>query len=63
MKNELIKLKRYRLYKGFTREKLAEELGISKFTLRSYEQGTRNIKTETLKKIAKILGCTVDELI
>lgn len=49
--------------KGLTREELAEKLGISKFTYRSYEQGVKMPSLPVLKLISVILHCKTDDLI
>ena len=60
---KLTKLKTKRLEKKITDEQMAEKLGIKTISDSFYEQGRRKPKPETLKKIALILGCTVDEII
>lgn len=48
---------------GFSQEKLAKKLGVKTNTICQYETGKRSPNIETLKKIAEVLGCSVDELI
>jgi transcriptional regulator with XRE-family HTH domain len=46
-----------------TQAQLAEQLGISYATLSGYETGKHDPKSETLVKIAKICGTSVDFLL
>lgn len=48
---------------GLKQPDLAEKLGIPLRTYRSYEQGTRDINTATLKTICETLGVSSDFLI
>ena len=59
-------LKRIRNEKNITREKLGELSGVSYRMIEKYEQGIRDInkaQAETLYKIAKVLECTIEDLI
>lgn len=46
-----------------TQEEASKKLSIGLRTYRSYEQGTRIPKIDTLKRIATEFGCKVDDLI
>lgn len=60
----LANLKKLRKQKGWSQEKLAREAGISYQTLIKIEQGRiKNPKLETLIKLAKALGVSIDKLI
>ena len=50
-------LKDYREKRKLSQEDLAEELKISVFTLRSYEQGKRRLSVEKAKELANKMGC------
>lgn len=65
MSSECLKnLKKLRNKKGWSQEKLAREAGISYQTLIKIEQGRiQNPKLETLIKLAKVLGVSLDELV
>lgn len=64
MNNEIGKnIKKYRIQKKFSREELAENLGISIHTLAKYEQGQRTPNIDTLKKIADALDIAMVEFI
>lgn len=64
MNNEIGKnIKKYRIQKNFSREELAENLGISIHTLAKYEQGQRTPNIDTLKKIADALDIAMVEFI
>ena len=60
------KLKEYRKKAGLTQPELAEKAGISHRTLQDYEQGQKPLegaRAITVLKIAKVLGCTIEDLI
>lgn len=56
-------LYKYRKAKGITQRELAEKLGVAQPTITQYETGARKPDIVTLKKLAKILGCTTDQLL
>ncbi|HEC92651.1 MAG TPA: XRE family transcriptional regulator [Candidatus Atribacteria bacterium] len=57
-------LKKLRQKKGWSQEKLAREADISYNTLIKIERGRiKNPKLETLIKLAKALGVSIDELV
>ena len=57
-------LKSLRKKKGWTQERLARESGISFHTLIKIENGRiKNPKLETLIKLAKALGVSIDRLV
>ena len=57
------KLKLLRLERGKTQEEVADELGISRGCLANYETGKRTPDGDMLKKLAKVLGVSVDFMI
>lgn len=57
------KIKIIRENNELTQKEAAKKLKIKLRTWKSYEQGTRNPKTSTLKRIATEFGCKVDDLI
>lgn len=59
----MIKLMIIRKQKKMTQGMLAERLGLSSATVSQYERGVRNPNIEILAKIAKVLECTVNDLI
>lgn len=62
--NRLKNVKILREKKGWTQEKLAQEAGISYQTLIKIEHGgIKNPRLETLIKIAKSLGVSVEKII
>ncbi|MBA7646660.1 hypothetical protein ES703_54426 [subsurface metagenome] len=65
MSSERLKnLKKLRKKKEWSQEKLAREAGISYNTLIKIERGgIKNPRLDTLIKLAKALGVSVDELI
>ncbi len=59
-------LKEYRRRAGLTQLQLAAEVGISSRTLQDYEQGQKPLEKAaaiTVLRMAKALGCTVEDLI
>lgn len=56
-------IKAYRKKLGITQSELAERMGINKATVAMWETDKRNPTIYTLKKLAKIFGCTTDELL
>lgn len=57
------RLKMYREKKGYTQEELAEKIGVAKSTITGYEKGNRKPDVLKIKKLAKSLGITGDELL
>ena len=54
----------WRMARGLSMSQFAELAGVSKQTLRYIESGKRtNIQAGTLKKIAAVMGCTLDFLV
>lgn len=47
---------------GLTQKELAQKTGIAEITIRQYENNKRTPKTETLGKIADVLGVSLGEL-
>ncbi len=59
-------LKLIREAKGLTQREVAEAAGVSFRSYQHYEQGERDLnktQVDTVCKIAKVLGCTAEELI
>lgn len=54
---------KYRLANGMSQVELAKRLDVSQNTVSQWETGNRKPDIVTLKKLAKILGCTADELL
>lgn len=48
---------------GLTQEKLAQEMGVCKQTVSEWETNNRVPKRETLQKLAKRFGVSVDYLL
>lgn len=60
------KLKDYRKKAGLTQPELAEKVGISHRTLQDYEQGQKPLegaRAITVLRMAKILDCSVEDLL
>lgn len=57
-------LKKYRIEKGWSQEKLAREAGISYQTVIKIERGgIKNPKLETILKLSKALNISLDDLV
>ena len=57
------KIKSLRESLNVTQKELGEEIGITQTAIHYIESGLKEPKILTLARIAKRLGCTVDELI
>ncbi len=59
-------LKRIRTIYGLTQAELAERAGVTLRSIQMYEQRNKNINkasVDTVYKLAKTLGCTIEDLI
>ena len=56
-------LEKIRKAKKFTQKRLACKLNVSQQSVAKWETGGSLPRAELLPKIAKLLGCTVDELL
>lgn len=56
-----IVLQRERL--GWTQAELAKRAGLHRYNLGTYERGTVSMKAVTLRRIADVLGCSMDDLL
>ncbi len=59
-------LKRIRTTYGCTQAELAKRSGVSLRSIQMYEQKNKDINkagVETIRRIAKVLGCTIEDLI
>jgi transcriptional regulator with XRE-family HTH domain len=62
--NNIKNLKKYRAKKGWSQERLAREAGISYNTLIKIERGgIKNPKIETIIKLSRALGVSLDDLV
>ena len=62
-KVRMLKLMLKRKEQGLTQSGLAEKVGVKPMTIYNYEAGIRKPTAEKLKEIAKVLGCSLDDLI
>lgn len=56
------RIKAIRLEKEIMQKELAQAVGVSSAFMHDLENGNRNAKPSTMRKIAEALGCTVEEL-
>lgn len=59
----MINIAMIRANKKMSQTELAKQIGVKSNTLCQYENGKRSPNIQTLKKIAQVLNCTVDDLI
>ncbi|MCO6541590.1 MAG: helix-turn-helix transcriptional regulator [Lactobacillus sp.] len=60
---DLKNLRQYRVSKGLTQAELAKRAGVSRTIISGLESGTSKVTTtETLLKLAKGLGTTVEDI-
>lgn len=55
-------IKNARIKKGITQAELAEKIGVTQNAVCHWENGSRNVKLDTLVKISKALGCPLEEI-
>ena len=56
------RIKDLRNKKGISQEKLAEFSELHRTYISSIELGKRNVALENIEKLAKALGCTIEDL-
>ena len=59
----MMKIEKRRLAKNMSRQQLADAIGESYEIILHYEKEVREPKTVTLMKIAKALGCRMNDLV
>jgi transcriptional regulator with XRE-family HTH domain len=62
MKINSEKIKALRKSKSLTQADISSAVGVTQGMISQIEQGTRNVSMDTMEQLAKILGCSVDEL-
>lgn len=58
----MVNLKKIRVNKGLTQTNLAKSLGVTQQCVELWERNKRSPRAALLPKLAKVLGCTIDEL-
>ena len=56
-------LRQIRKELGMSQQELADSIGVGRTTVTMWETGANTPPTKMLKVLAKVLGCTVDELL
>lgn len=56
-------IKRYRKAKGYTQQQLADLLGVSVMTIRRFETGARQPKSDMIEKIFEVLDVSAEQLL
>lgn len=59
----MAKIKEFRVKKGLTQAELAEIVGAYQSTVAMWETGQRIPRIASLKKLAALFGCSIDELL
>ncbi len=57
------KFKEMRQRRGLTQDQVSAALGTTKNTVWRWENGLRSPDLEMLRRLSKVLGCTIDELV
>lgn len=57
------RLEHYRLKKNMTQTELSEKSGVLQTEISRAEKGVKDLKGAQWVSLAKVLGCTVDELL
>lgn len=63
VKKPMVKLANKRNEKGYTQEELAFLCGLKSDTISQYERGIRNPNLTTISEIARVLKCSVSDLV
>lgn len=58
-----MRIRQLRLAAGFTQEQLAKKMNIDQSTVSYWESNKTKPARKIQKKLAKVLGCTVDDLL
>lgn len=56
------KIRKLREDRGITQAQLSEKLGVGRSAVAMWETGCAKPSADKLPKLAKLLGCTIDEL-
>lgn len=56
-------LKKYRVSFGLSQRELARETNLKQQTISLVELGKRDLSLSSLKRVVKVSGCTIDELV
>lgn len=60
---KIMNIKQIRLSRNLTQKELADKLAVERTTVTMWERNSSSPNIQTLKKIAEVLDCTVDDLI
>jgi len=55
-------IRKKREAKGLTQDQLADALGVDQTAVSQWERGVTLPRADKLPELAKLLGCTIDEL-
>ena len=58
-----MEFKEIRRRRKLTQKEVAEKLGTTRVSVARWEIGIANPRIETIKKLAKLYQCTIDELV
>ena len=57
-----MKIETLRLLKKMTQDQLASEIGVARSTIAMWESGEAMPRADKLPELARILGCSIDDL-
>lgn len=58
----MLNVKQLRIDARLTQQEVATELGVAQSSVSAWESGEANPSAEKLPELAKLLGCTLDDL-
>lgn len=56
------KIRELRRHKGWSQEDFADKAGLHRTYIGSVERGDQNVSIDNIEKIAKTLGCSLEQL-
>ena len=63
MKIDKEKFRKLLYLKGFTQRSFSKEVGLAEVTINTYVMGKKSPKATTAKKMADVLGCSIEDLL
>ena len=58
-----MEIKKARIAAGFTQQQLAEKMNVDRTAVTKWEIGTAMPTADKIVKLARVLGCSVDQLL
>ena len=60
---EKMNFKQHRVSNNLTQEQVAQDVGVQRTTVAKWESGKSRPRAELLPKLAKLFGCSIEELL